>query len=312
VNTPAMFDAPVFARLKLFLALSRTPHGLLDMATPALAALLWLGRVPPLGVAFLGLFTAFAGYTAVYALNDVVDYRTDRKKIQEGGLTASTNDVDAVYVRHPMAQGLLSFPEGLAWAGGWALLALLGAYLLNPACAVVFLTGCLLETAYCLLLQVSHWRTLVSGTVKTLVGIAAVYAVDPQPSMFFLVILFAWLFCWEIGGQNIPNDWTDLEEDQPLDARTIPAHFGAQRAGEIIAASLAAAVVLNVLIFMLAPARLGFVSLLAVLAICGYHLLFPAYRLHQTKARPQASQLFNRASYYPLSLLIILLISGMF
>src|SRR5690606_26058705 len=29
-------------RLKLFLALSRTPHGLLDMATPAMGALLWL------------------------------------------------------------------------------------------------------------------------------------------------------------------------------------------------------------------------------------------------------------------------------
>jgi len=71
-----------FSRLKLFWALSRTPHGLLDMATPALGALLWLGRFPSLEVIVLGLITTFAGYTAVYALNDVIDYRVDKEKIR--------------------------------------------------------------------------------------------------------------------------------------------------------------------------------------------------------------------------------------
>ena len=55
------------SRLKLFFALSRTPHGLLDMATPAVSALLWLGDFPTLKVIALGLVTAFSGYTAVYA-----------------------------------------------------------------------------------------------------------------------------------------------------------------------------------------------------------------------------------------------------
>jgi hypothetical protein len=32
----------------------------------------------------LGLITVFAGYTAVYALNDLVDYRTDREKVRAG------------------------------------------------------------------------------------------------------------------------------------------------------------------------------------------------------------------------------------
>ena len=67
------------SKLPLFLALSRTPHGLLDMAAP-FAALLWLGAFPPLTVMLLGVVTVFAGYTAVYALNDVVDYQNDRKK----------------------------------------------------------------------------------------------------------------------------------------------------------------------------------------------------------------------------------------
>ena len=60
-------------RLKMFLALSRTPHGVIDMAAPALAALLCLGRFPSPAVTIVGLLTVFAGYTAVYALNDLVD-----------------------------------------------------------------------------------------------------------------------------------------------------------------------------------------------------------------------------------------------
>ena len=73
------------SRLKLFFALSRTPHGLLDMCTPAFGALLWLGHFPPLYVIILGLITTFAGYTAVYALNDVIDYEADREKAAAGG-----------------------------------------------------------------------------------------------------------------------------------------------------------------------------------------------------------------------------------
>ena len=34
------------SRMKLFMALSRTPHGVLDMATPALAALFLVGENP--------------------------------------------------------------------------------------------------------------------------------------------------------------------------------------------------------------------------------------------------------------------------
>ncbi|HAY38007.1 MAG TPA: hypothetical protein DCY53_00910, partial [Desulfobacteraceae bacterium] len=70
------------AKINLFWALSRTPHGILDMATPALGALLWLGRFPSLEVILIGLITTFAGYTAVYALNDVIDYRVDKEKLK--------------------------------------------------------------------------------------------------------------------------------------------------------------------------------------------------------------------------------------
>jgi len=85
------------SRLELFLALSRTPHGLLDMTTPCLAALLWLGAFPPFKVILVGLLTVFAGYSAVYALNDLIDYRSDKKKMEEGLFQDSDSYLDAKY-----------------------------------------------------------------------------------------------------------------------------------------------------------------------------------------------------------------------
>ena len=150
---------PVIAHLRpgpaVAVALSRTPHGVLDMTTPALAALLIFLLMPSVYVIRVGILTAFAGYTAVYALNDVVDYRTDSRKIQECGLKCMQGDLDAVYARHPMGQGLLSLRDGILWTAGWGVIALAGAFLLNPTCVVIFLLGCVAETVYCLMLRLS-------------------------------------------------------------------------------------------------------------------------------------------------------------
>jgi 4-hydroxybenzoate polyprenyltransferase len=297
------------SRIKLFLALSRTPHGLLDMCTPAFAALLWLGAFPPPEVVLIGLLTTFAGYTAVYALNDVVDYRVDKEKVSAGVLAAGSCDIDGVIVRHPMAQGLLSFTEGLAWALFWSGVALVGAFLLNPVCVAIFLGGCALEAAYCRLWRVSPYRTLVSGAVKTSGAVAAVFAVDPQPAAVLLTALFLNLFLWEIGGQNIPNDLTDLEEDRRLNARTLPVHFGVERAVNIAGSALAASLLLNVVVFQFSPLpHRTFFALLALTVSC-YLLIWPGLRLSQGQDRSMAMQLFNRASYYPAAMLALVLIS---
>jgi 4-hydroxybenzoate polyprenyltransferase len=299
------------SRIKLFLALSRTPHALLDLATPALAAMLWLGKIPPPPIVILGFLTAFAGYTAVYALNDLVDYRVDREKIQKCGLPCSDHDLDAVYVRHPLAQGMLSLKEGILWTAAWAGIALIGALLLNPVCALVFLVGCLAESLYCLMLRVSYLRILVSGVVKTAGGIAAVFAVEPNPSFGFLLVLFLWLLSWEIGGQNVPNDLADLDQDRDLLARTVPVHFGANDASRIVLYSLAAAIGFSMVLFWVTPAGLGFLYLPGALIAGSILLLLPARRLAEHQTAPQASALFNRASYYPLAMLLVVLISSM-
>ncbi len=305
MSTISVQQTPALSRLKLFLALSRTPHGLLDMATPGVAAVLAMGSIPPPLVIALGLVTAFAGYTAVYALNDLVDYRNDRQKIGRVGPLSSTNDLDGVFVRHPMAQGLLRFREGLVWAVGWAVLASLGAYILNPVCALIFLTGCLLEALYCLLLRVSHMRSVVSGAVKTSGGMAAVFAVDPHPSLLFLVTLFFWLFFWEIGGQNVPNDWADLEEDHKLAARTIPVRLGPDGSIRVILWCLGLSLGLSLALGWLTPKPLGLPFLVGALLAGLYTLIYPALRLRRTKSTSDAAALFNRASYYPLAVLLV-------
>jgi 4-hydroxybenzoate polyprenyltransferase len=301
-----------FSRLKFFLALSRTPHALLDLAAPALSALLWLGSFPGWGKVGLGLLTALAGYMSVYALNDVVDYRGDREKIQRKASRAVSGDVDSFLPLHPMALGTLTPREGLVWMLGWALVALLGSFLLSPVCTMIFLIACLIEIAYCRLLRITYLRGILSGIVKNSGGIAAVFAVDPHPSPLFLALLFAWFFFWEIGGQNIPNDWLDLEEDRQLQAMTIPVRFGPRASMNIVFVSLVAAVIAGAAIYWVLPGGSG--VLYPAAAILGgiYCLLLPAYQVYKTKNSREISLLFNRASYYPLFMLLITILSWTF
>ena len=293
-------------QLKLFLALSRTPHGLLDMATPAFAVLLYLGGFPPGHVVVIGLLTAFAGYTAVYALNDIIDYKTDMAKGGESALTAE-NYLDSLMVRHPMAQGLLTYREGILWAAGWSLVALVGAYLLNPLCVVIFLVGAALETVYCLLWRVSPWRSVVSGFVKNSGPVAAILAVDPHPSLPYMIILFLGLFFWEIGGQNIPADWSDIELDRQFRAKTIPVHLGSKKAAFLALTALFISVGVIAYLFGISFPALKWIASLSVLMAGAYLLLIPVVKLLLTRNKAQAMVLFNRASYFPLTLLCLAL-----
>ncbi len=294
------------SRLKLYFALSRTPHGLLDMCTPAFGALLWLGHFPSLYIIALGLITTFAGYTAVYALNDVIDYEADKEKAATGGFSNAQSDLDSLIVRHPMAQGLLSFKQGLIWALAWGLVALIGAYVLNPICVLIFLAGCTLEAVYCMLWRISPFRTVVSGAVKASGAIAAVFAVDPNPSGAYLILLFLLLFFWEIGGQNIPNDWSDCDDDCRIDAKTIPILWGFNVARGITLATIILTLCTSILLFYFSPANYGIFVVIIALVIGGYMLLLPVVNLYKTVKPSAAMALFNKASYYPLALLILI------
>ncbi len=295
------------SRIKLFLALSRTPHGLLDICTPLLIALLWLGAPPETRIIALGILAAFSGYTAVYALNDIVDYKTDKEKISQTGFDRESSYLDGTHIRHPLARGYLSMPEAIAWASGWGVLSLFTAYLLNPVCAFILIMGCVLEAIYCLLLRVSHLRTMVSGIVKTLGGLAAIFAVDASPEPGLLLLIFFWLFFWEIGGQNVPADWHDIEEDTAMHARTVPVHFGTKTASTIVLVTLSISLFLSAILFKTSPLQMPVPLYAAALFIGFYLLIIPAYNLFTTRDRNAAAALFNRASWYPCLLLIMAL-----
>ena len=300
------------ARLKLYFALSRTPHGLLDMCTPAFGVLLWLGHFPPFHVIVIGLVTTFAGYTAVYALNDVIDYKADKEQAASGRYSVSTSDLDGLVARHPMALGLLTLKEGFYWALAWGIVALLGAYLLNPVCVLIFVSGCALETIYCLLWRISPFRSFVSGIVKTSGAIAAIFAVDQNPSGYFLALLFLLLFFWEIGGQNIPNDLADFDEDRRMNAKTIPIQWGYQVANLLIVGTIILTLAMNAAILYISWTISNLFYILVSMAVGCFLLLLPALRLYRNRKRSDAMALFNKASYYPLALLALVLIKTMF
>lgn len=291
--------------MRRLLALSRSTHGILDIAMPGSTALLWLGHFPAWRVLLLSLVTAVAGYTAIYALNDLAGVKVDRQKFALSGVNPGYS-VEASALRYPLAQNLLSLRGAIAWFAFWCALALAGAWLLNPVIVIIVMAAAALEVAYVMLLKVTWWRTLVSGLVKSAGPIAAVFVVVPQPSWSWLLLLLAWLMCWEIGGQNIPADWNDVEEDRRVGAKTIPLRFGPRAAGTLVVVSLTLTVILSLFLPRMSPLPLGAAYLLASSAAGFFLLLLPGLRLAYAHQNRQAASLFDRASLYPLAQLLII------
>jgi 4-hydroxybenzoate polyprenyltransferase len=287
--------------MKRFLALSRTTHGVLDIAAPGFSAVLWHGGFPHWQIILLSIFTAFAAYTAIYALNDLVGIAVDREKFAGGGIKEGYS-VEASDMRYPLAQDALSYRSGVLWFVFWYIAALIGSYFLNPAIVVILIGASILEVIYCLLLKVTYLRTLVSGLVKASGPIAAVFVVDMTPSPSFLLLLVTWMFFWEIGGQNVPADWNDTIEDRRVGAKTIPIQFGFQKAGLVIIGTLSISVIASLLLPYISPLPLGIPYLIAS-ALAGYFLLLqPGYQLYEFQKEGRlAARLFDKASYYPLT-----------
>lgn len=287
-----------------FLALSRSTHGVLDVAMPAFAALLWLGEFPSWSVVLVGLLTALAGYTAIYALNDLIGVSDDREKVA-GGIKPGYA-VEASAMRYPLAQNLVSMREGWRWFGFWFLVAIVGAWWLNPKILLIVFGATVLEIVYVRLLKVTWTRTLVSALVKSAGPVAAVYAVVPSPSWAGLLLMLVWLMPWEIGGQNILADWNDIEEDRRIGARTIPLVFGPRTASLIVLICLVLTTLCSLFLYRLAPAgAFGSSFVVAVLLAAAVLLLWPARELARTLEARAAARLFDRASLYPLALLVI-------
>ncbi|MGO9568875.1 MAG: UbiA family prenyltransferase [Desulfomonilaceae bacterium] len=294
---------------KLFLGLSRTPHGILDMATSPMAALLWLGHFPPLLVVIVGLITAFAGYTAVYALNDLIDYRVDKERMSFRDRSTDMPTVDEIMVRHPVAQGMLSFESGFRWFAFWAIAAIAGAWWLNPFCAGLFAVSASLEGIYCKLLRITHLKIIPSALVKASGGLAGVYAVDPSPSLGFVAVLCLWLAAWEVGAQNIANDIVDMEDDTRVSARTTLTVKGMPESVFVMLAAISMAASAGIALYWMAGNGVGWLYPIGAALLAWKLLLEPARRVYYHPGPAAAASLFDKASYMPLGFLILVVIS---
>ena len=290
-------------QLRLFLALSRTPHLLIDLATPMAVALLCIGRFPDFSTILIGMITVFAGYTCIYALNDVTDYNLDRRRMGDIGVEPVCFDLDCIFVRHPLAQGLLPLMGGVAWTVFWGVVALTGAVLLNPVCAGIFIIGAILEVIYCKLYQWTQWKILIAAVVKTLGSLAAIFAVNPEPPVTFVLMICIWIALWEVGGQNIPNDLVDMDEDGRLGGKTIPVVYGPNSAVMLIIIALISSFLLGLGLVFMSPIQMEGVYLLGGLLSGVFFLLLPLKTFLAGGDTSKAINLFNRASLYPVGIL---------
>jgi hypothetical protein len=62
-------------------------------------------------------------------------------------------------------------------------------------------------------------------------------------------------------------------------------------------------------LWYLTPARLPLLPAALGLAVGVYLLVLPPLRLYGTQKRARALALFNQASYYPLAILVVILVS---
>lgn len=277
--------------LRAFFDLSRARQALLSVAQPALAAVVALGGLPDARHTVLGLIAATSGFLAVFSLNDVLDRRSDVRALERGKGTFDGYDLDTVYLRHPIASGVLPMRLALVWVLALGAVSAVAAYLLDPLCLALFGLAVALEALYCSLRSLTWIKTFVSGVMVGVGGLAGWVAVAPLSARALPV--FAFLALWEIAGRNIPNDLADVSADLRTGIRTTATVLGTRPAARVVltgAALLVAAV----------PAlRLPAPGALVVVLFTAWVMLLPAFPLVSRPSAIAASAYFNRASLLP-------------
>jgi 4-hydroxybenzoate polyprenyltransferase len=257
----------------------------------------------------VGLITSFAGYTAVYALNDIVDYRADKVRLSLREDKERFSHLDEIMVRHPVAQGAMPLSAAVTWFLFWIAVAVMGAWWLNPFCVVLLACAAGMEALYCKLLKISHLKVVPSAVVKAIGGLAGVYAVDPAPSLGFVAVIFLWLAAWEVGGQNIANDIVDMEEDKLVSARTTATVMGIPDSTFILVAAVAMAVFGGTTIYWLSGSGVGWLYPIGAIVLGWMLLLEPARKVYHNPGPQAAAELFNKASYMPVSFLVLTVVA---
>ncbi|HEY3373695.1 MAG TPA: UbiA prenyltransferase family protein [Candidatus Aquicultor sp.] len=283
----------------LFFDLARSYQSLLSLSQPLLGAIIALGAMPSLRVIILGLIAATTGYLAVFSMNDLLDYKVDSKSIKAGKAERDKHDIGVAVFKHPLARGELSFVAALSWVLGTGFVSAFFAYLLNPLCAWIFLGCVVLETLYCAMRSVSWVKTFATGVMVGLGGLAGWAAVAPlsRGSLYF----FLFLALWEVAGRNLANDLADVDSDRRIGLKTVASVFGNRTSATMILIGAWLTVASSVVLPISLTAKL------VGLAITVWSMGTPSIKLALNPSSMQASSYFNKASLFPMLVLVAFL-----
>ena len=298
-----MASEVVSTKVKAIIDLSRGRQALLSVAQPAMGALVATGVLPSQRVIVLGLVAATSGYLAVFSLNDVLDVDIDSAALEAGKGDVQGYDIDTMFLRHPLARGDLSRSASLVWVTCLGAVSAVSAYLLAPVCLALFVAAVALEVLYCSLRSVTWLKTVVSGLMVGVGGLAGWAAVAPLSPAALPFLGF--LALWEVGGRNLPNDLADLADlaaDSAVGLTTVATVFGARVSSLAIAWTAGATIV--------SLALLGQSAVVTVLSLTLglWAMGLPAVALLRTPTSMQAGVYFNRASLLPALVFVVMLV----
>ncbi len=294
-------------KMKAVFASSRPIQAILSIAQPGFAALVALKQFPDLITLAIAIPAAAAGFFAVFALNDFWDIDVDRARFSNLR-TLEGFDIDTFIVRHPYAQGIISFKQQIAWIAFNFVVASFLAYLLNPISMYLFWISVALETMYCKLKKITYLKFLATGAMVACGALAGYFAVISSTQVRWGVVgsLFLLFFAWEIGGRNIVNDFSDIEEDQLLGIKTLPSVKGLKHASWVTCLFSLLTIIANLMVAYYAG--LGWIYA-TVSTIAGLWFMFiPQFKLTRVPSLKQALNAFNKGSVYPFVISAILIV----
>jgi 4-hydroxybenzoate polyprenyltransferase len=294
-------------KTKALYGLSRCTQASLTVTQPVLGALL-VNDAPALGRFLVCVLAAFGLYFAMFAANDVLDVRLDRRRLafarDHDGF-----DLDSTGARHPLAAGQLNLATAVIWVLGMGIPGFVVLIILSPLCAALSVVAALVGIAYCALATITPYKVVLAGISVAIAASLGWILFAPSMEWPLFALFLFWIFSWEIGGRNLPNDWSDVDEDIQIGIKTVPVAVGPRTSGVVIFASLLAASLAGIGLMIARWSSYGPIGLAGATVAGGYMLLLPSMRLLRHPSRQVALVLFNWASFYPPIVLLVVLAS---
>jgi 4-hydroxybenzoate polyprenyltransferase len=108
-----------------------------------------------------------------------------------------------------------------------------------------------------------------------------------------------------MGCRNIPNDWSDIDEDTALKIRTMPVRFGRLATSRVSFVFACVTIAASLLFPLAIPVHYGLIFQAGALASGIVLLTIPGVRWLRDQQTRSAMLFFNRACFYPLAVFVV-------